>query len=386
MIGQVEDNCFGDEKIVRQFSAEPMLQIARQTSSSNESRSLQLQVEAEQAVLPHDVPRQTSTRFLWAGLGVAALTLIGVAACVLLPTSANPSQHVPKLAFSTALPHQSLRSFRSTSSSSLDSSASPGHARTTALHPVMSMPVLRSGSDAALGQIPLTKRNAKSSQSGTSPKVRKYQLMWRPSGRSKSDYHYFVPQNDLSFESQSASTMNYFTRQKFLGTRKEGIHDGTFRLQFTLPGEDKSPKAIELVPLSKGEPTFAAVKMRLSLGATINSLAPDHVLQVVDLTEGGHAEESGLMEGDIIRAVSMPDVKEQRDELSQVWQQAANSFQKTFGVPVPIGSIPVPDSEEGMVILDRGYFAEVYAALQENKRVNGNNAEVVLLVERPSAP
>lgn len=202
---------------------------------------------------------------------------------------------------------------------------------------------------------------------------------------ANSRFHRFISQDDPSFEKQ-ARGVTYSTRQKFLGTRREGVHNGSFRLQFTLPGEDNTPKAIELLPLSEGEPTFAAVKVKLKLGAVIKSLPPDFFMQVEDVRQGSNADSSGIMKGDIIRAVSLADGKEQRDGLSQLWQQTAKLWRNTFGVPVPIGSIPVPDSEESMVILDGGYFADVYAALEENKRVNGDNAELVLLVERPSSP
>jgi len=129
MLGQIEEDAFspkGGDNLLRQFSAEPMLQVARQKSISNESKSLHIQVDVEQAAPSHDVPRQTSSRLLWAGFGVAVLMFIGVSSCVLLPASANPLQHVPMLPFNVALPHQSLRPSSPASSGSLRSSAPPG--------------------------------------------------------------------------------------------------------------------------------------------------------------------------------------------------------------------------------------------------------------------
>jgi len=248
------------------------------------------------------------------------------------------------------------------------------------------LPVPHSGSRMARGHNPSMSIDDMSSQQVPSSDVAESQSSSRIPGvvwpKTNSILHRFISQDDPTLQKQTGG-VTYKTRQKFLGTRRDGVYDGSFRLQFTLPGKDNSPKGIELLPLSKGEPTFAAVKVKLPLGAVITSLSPDFITRVEEVRDGSNAEESGIMEGDIIRAVSVPDVQEEKTWSFQLWDQMAKSWRKSFGVPVPIGTIPVPDSEESMVILGEAYFADVYAALQENKRVNGDNAEVVLLVERP---
>lgn len=73
--------------------------MLRETSLPRESRSLPLQVGTDQAVLSGDVVSGRSTRFLWTGSGFAALMLMGVSACAILPlapqTSAKSSWLVP---------------------------------------------------------------------------------------------------------------------------------------------------------------------------------------------------------------------------------------------------------------------------------------------------
>jgi len=92
----------------------------------------------------------------------------------------------------------------------------------------------------------------------------------------------------------------------------------------------------------------------------------DPSLVVEYVKEDGNAEYSRIREGDIIRAVSVPETGTDND--APWWAR--------------IGRTPVPDAEEGMVILDDRSVAEYNAALDENLRVRGRGAEVVLLIER----
>jgi hypothetical protein len=62
-----------------------------QTSLPVERTSLPLQVETGQAALSQDVASQRRTRFLWTGLGLASLMLIGASACALHPLASHAS-------------------------------------------------------------------------------------------------------------------------------------------------------------------------------------------------------------------------------------------------------------------------------------------------------
>lgn len=72
----------------------------------NEKPSLPLEFETDQTAFSQDVVSQRNTRLIWAGFGFAALMLIGVSACELVPlasyASTNPSR------FSTAAYKPSL--------------------------------------------------------------------------------------------------------------------------------------------------------------------------------------------------------------------------------------------------------------------------------------
>jgi len=71
-------------------------------AETDEEMSLPLQVETDQAALAQDIASQRSTGFVWTGLGVAVLMLIGVSACALHPLalhgSAEPSRLAPEAA------------------------------------------------------------------------------------------------------------------------------------------------------------------------------------------------------------------------------------------------------------------------------------------------
>eukprot|EP00747_Dinoflagellata_sp_TGD_P057245 gnl/TRDRNA2_/TRDRNA2_150545_c0_seq2.p1 gnl/TRDRNA2_/TRDRNA2_150545_c0~~gnl/TRDRNA2_/TRDRNA2_150545_c0_seq2.p1 ORF type:complete len:418 (-),score=46.00 gnl/TRDRNA2_/TRDRNA2_150545_c0_seq2:136-1389(-) len=159
------------------------------------------------------------------------------------------------------------------------------------------------------------------------------------------------------------------TPDTFRGTRKPGVYPGSYRVQFTLPGDDDKPKTIEVLR-SKGDdnPSFSAVKVSLPVGATVTS--ENSRMIVTDITRGSNADKSALRKGDIIRAVSMPQSDSQLSAEDLPWWAR-------------LGQTSLPDAEEGMVILDGKHTADCNAALQENIRVNGKQAQVVLLIERP---
>lgn len=156
------------------------------------------------------------------------------------------------------------------------------------------------------------------------------------------------------------------TPERFLGTRAKGGYPRSTRVQFTLPGKEDEQKTIEFLwSNAEDNPSFGAVKVKLPLDAKIYSKNSRLVVKQVE--QGSHAKHSNIRQGDIIRAVSVPDTENQQD--SPWWAK--------------LNQILVPDAEQGMVILDGKSAAQFNAALEENLRVDGKQAEVVLLIERP---
>jgi len=156
------------------------------------------------------------------------------------------------------------------------------------------------------------------------------------------------------------------TPEQFQGTRTKGSYPESSRVQFTLPGKDDKPKIIEILWSGKANPSFGAVKVKLPLDAGITS--KDARLVVKGIKQGSNAELSKIRRGDIIRAVSLPETE--NSQVDSPWWAS-------------LSRVVVPDAEEGMVILDGKSPATFAAAVQENLRVNGKNAEVVLIIERP---
>lgn len=82
-----------------------------------------------------------------------------------------------------------------------------------------------------------------------------------------------------------------------------------------------------------------------------------------------------LKEGDIIRAMSIPD--REKEEASW-WNVPKNAWKAVMG--------KVPEADNGMIYFERHSIEDFYKALQENLRVGGFDAEAVILVERPENP
>jgi hypothetical protein len=134
------------------------------------------------------------------------------------------------------------------------------------------------------------------------------------------------------------------------------------------PQDDDEPKTIELLR-TRGDdnPAFSAVKVTLPIGASVAS--KNSRLVVKGVADGSNADLSRLRQGDIIRAVSLPETSEPQKEAS--W------WEKPF-------QMQLPEVEQGMVILDGWKSAKDYnTAIRENLRVQGGNAHVVLIIERP---
>lgn len=159
------------------------------------------------------------------------------------------------------------------------------------------------------------------------------------------------------------------TPEKFMPISQEGAYPGSYRVQFTLPGSDAPPSTIELLP-SRGDdrPSFCAVKMKMPLAAQVdfNLVTPVTWRFVVTDVQNGNARDAGMKTGDIIRAVSLP--KSEESEADRAWWK----------------KIGVPQAESGMVMLDGKINNDYATALLENVRVNGQEGEIVLLIERPN--
>lgn len=184
----------------------------------------------------------------------------------------------------------------------------------------------------------------------------------------KGKVHRWITEEDPTFK-QIAYIVK--TPEKFYGTRTKGVYPGSSRVQFTLPGKDDAIKTIEILRSSNNNPSFGAVKVKLPLDAEVKGENGRLVVQRVSST--GNAGQSQIASGDIIRAVSVPETEDaQAAQKESPWWDRLN----------PLLS-QLPDAEEGMVILDGKSPGQFNAALQENIRVQGKQAQVVLLIERP---
>lgn len=171
-------------------------------------------------------------------------------------------------------------------------------------------------------------------------------------------FHRFI--REFVFSGVSDST--YKTPERFKGSRTDGACTGTRRVHFSLPGKEDQPKTIELLPCrAEDNPSFGAVQVKLPFDVQL--LSKSSYLEVGGVKAEGNADASGIMEGDIIRAISLPSCKDKEQQLS---------------------SEPLQGAEEGMVILDAKSIGDYDAVLQEHHRLGGNQAAVVLLIERPS--
>jgi len=183
-------------------------------------------------------------------------------------------------------------------------------------------------------------------------------------------FHRFISQDDPTFEEYAHNDIVGYickTPDKFQGLRRDGVLKGTRRVQFTLPGRDDEPKTLELMySRSKDNPSFGAVRVKLPLNVQVSS--EKQRVMVTRVNPGSAAENARIQQGDIIRAVSLPETEDSRVDASW-WAR--------------VTQVLVPDAEEGMVILDGKSPATFAAAVQENLRVQGKNAEVVLIIERP---
>jgi len=102
--------------------------MLEQTCLPDEKTALPLQVETDQAASPQDVASRRSNRFLWIGLGLVGLMLIGVSECTLYPHPSQVSAETSRLVREVAFSPIGIRAARLTGSS---------HASPTAFRPAV---------------------------------------------------------------------------------------------------------------------------------------------------------------------------------------------------------------------------------------------------------
>jgi len=197
----------------------------------------------------------------------------------------------------------------------------------------------------------------------------------KPPWKASESYRY-VYEDDPTFEPYISNPVFGFvckTPEQFSGQRLSGAYEGTFRIQFTLPGKDDEPKTVELKrsikdnPSTKDNPSFGAVKVKIPLGIEVEINMQKRRLVVTKIRVQGYARRANIRTGDIIRAVSLPEGARCRTLRSRFlfWQN-------------------IQDSENGMMMLDGKFPTDYYAAVKDNVESKGLAAEVVLLIERPS--
>lgn len=182
------------------------------------------------------------------------------------------------------------------------------------------------------------------------------------------------------------------TRADYFGTRIPGDYNGSFKVRFTLPGKDDDPKTLELLQISEGKPSFGAVKVtagnfirltpqpkEMPIGSSIQQLTgkSDPAFNKFVVTEiNEYVNTAMILPGDIIRAISAPE--EANDQKSAWWDVVGNAVTKVF-----LGDLP--SLEEGMVVFD-GYTKpkNILAAVNANIQANGQDGEIVVLIERPN--
>lgn len=239
-------------------------------------------------------------------------------------------------------------------------------------------------------------------------------------------YHRFVTDEDPTFQNMTGAFCK--TRETFFGTKKEGAYEGSFRVDFTMPGEDDRCKTIELMQTTTGKPSFAAVRIKarsflrvaetvarrtiplelrptqlysthlvvenlqdplkeeIMFGLTLekatdfllgfikdpdeNSLVREQLEKQVDLSFGA----DGTQTGDVIRAISLPQFKPREGE--PPWQQMAREMSAK--------DVAQMDSEQGMLILDNKYPEELLDVLSLHVQMFGpEECLAVVIIERP---
>lgn len=122
-------------------------------------------------------------------------------------------------------------------------------------------------------------------------------------------FHRFISQDDPTFEEYAHNDIVGYickTPDKFQGLRRDGVLKGTRRVQFTLPGRDDEPKTLELMySRSKDNPSFGAVRVKLPLNVQVSS--EKQRVMVTRVNPGSAADNARIQQGDIIRAISVPE-------------------------------------------------------------------------------
>mmetsp|Transcript_16355 Transcript_16355/g.30077 ORF Transcript_16355/g.30077 Transcript_16355/m.30077 type:complete len:452 (-) Transcript_16355:59-1414(-) len=256
-------------------------------------------------------------------------------------------------------------------------------------------------------------------------------------------FHRFVAKDDPSFVDEGFLRKS---RSIYLGSREEGVYEGSFRVRFTLPGKENETQILELLPTSADNPSFGAVKvsvqnllnMQLVKGSAalpipgnvtsshivvqelredfIESKVPFTGKSVENLIDGmldflnkddpmgadisrtekemllselnALTDIGGIMEGDIIRAMSLPAQDGEMVEYMDYMRELKSN--PPWWIQIWPGDVfaGVPDLEEGLVILD-GKGIEVMEYFVEEAAIgkdifSDEEVEIVMIIERPN--
>jgi len=164
-------------------------------------------------------------------------------------------------------------------------------------------------------------------------------------------------------ESKSYRFVDSKTPEQFAGQRLTGAYEGSFRIQFTLPGQDDKPMTVELQRSTENDYAYGAVKVKLPLDMDVEFDPVKSRFVIRKVGAEGNARRARIQKGDIIRAMSVPQGASMR--------RRANNSQS------------LSDSEHGLMMLDEKTLEDFAAAWEENEKSKGLEAEVLLLIERP---
>mmetsp|Transcript_8154 Transcript_8154/g.15386 ORF Transcript_8154/g.15386 Transcript_8154/m.15386 type:complete len:460 (+) Transcript_8154:54-1433(+) len=258
----------------------------------------------------------------------------------------------------------------------------------------------------------------------------------------KGKVHRFIKQDYKSADGGASYLCK--TREFFLGTRKSGSLEGSFQVSFTLPGRESEPKTVELLQTSPGNPSFAAVQLKLlSFGTGIDEAEEKQLVEEdipwhknigwssrfnrvalplsrfeddelpltrfevrhVDLEfnhefveddafemmfGGGYFSRIDIQPGDIIRGISLPEINHTQRDMQGLpwWEKPGKLMQRLL-----IGSQPDAGVDEGMLMLNgRDVGADAFNQVIgqhiffKDGFKAGIQSDIVLLIERPEHP
>mmetsp|Transcript_51257 Transcript_51257/g.81471 ORF Transcript_51257/g.81471 Transcript_51257/m.81471 type:complete len:905 (+) Transcript_51257:76-2790(+) len=167
---------------------------------------------------------------------------------------------------------------------------------------------------------------------------------------------------------EEGSQHNVRTPYRYRGMSIPGQSHGTYRLDVSVPTKNGSKsKVLEFKSSNPNRSsTFGAVALHLPFD--INITQSGSALIVSDPPQpGSNATQTGIRSKDIIRAASLPEINGAYLGIPSLWRKIRSA----------------PASEQGLVFFDSLSKKDYDAVLKYNRRAYGENAEVILVIERP---